>query len=232
MPLARESARELPVMALETKGRFIQPSEQEINEMAKSLEAEGQLCPIAVRRITSKEFQVVFGATRVFAARQLGLPKLRAEIVSGTDDDYLAAELTECLGKKISAAQRRTIKQRLRELRRNRLNNALQSTPASKGGRGKKGGCRGAARAAGVASTTAHRDGNKLFQNGGSGTVSFPAPKLHSTSEPKDTSRVQPRFDNATFERIKQWGAERNINATQSVKQLAIIGLNCTREGR
>lgn len=67
-----------------------------IEQLAKSLRQNGLLNPVTVRR-TDGKYELVFGHRRTRAARLLDWEKIRAEIVSSTDEQMLQISLVENL---------------------------------------------------------------------------------------------------------------------------------------
>lgn len=177
--MQREPEKEIAVMLIETGNRFLPVSDKDRAAMAKSLDEYGLQVPISVRRVTSEDYRVIAGATRLLAARDLGWSKIRAVVVSGTADELLEHELVENVDRKnLTAAQRKAVQKKLRELRRERVAAEKAKAPPSKGGRGKRGGLREASRQAGVPRSTAQRDDGKPAHNDESGPVSVPSVAL------------------------------------------------------
>src|SRR5579863_10422995 len=78
------------------------PTEQQIETLQKSLRENGLLSPISIRipeylevdgRILDGKPVLVYGATRLAAAKAEGWQEIQAEIVTGTEFDFLKAEI-------------------------------------------------------------------------------------------------------------------------------------------
>lgn len=179
----RGDTRMIKVHALSARDRFLVPTEQQIKDMMRSLEENGQLSPVLVTPVTHNTYRIVFGATRYMAASRLHWDKLNCTIVHGSARDCRILELTENADRKnLTALQRKA----LRAERRRLIADHVKETAPSKGGRGKKGGTRQAARDLGVSKSTAHRatHESKPSQNASSGTVSEPPAAPTSNAPP------------------------------------------------
>jgi len=73
--------------------------EEEIRNLASSLEAQGLLTPVMVRRVESR-FQLVYGHRRVRAAKLLSFERIKAEVWSFSDSQMLELSLIENLQRK------------------------------------------------------------------------------------------------------------------------------------
>lgn len=67
------------------------PTKEDVAEKATSLQEDGQLEQLRIRRMDNGRFQILSGETRVLAGRQLGWPTMRAQAI--TCDDARALEL-------------------------------------------------------------------------------------------------------------------------------------------
>lgn len=150
-------------------GRILPPTKARVDAMAKSLSGPlGQLQPILVTKYLHSAWKVVAGATRLLAAKQLGWKEISATIISADNDiEYALIEIAENLDRHdLSATERTRLKKKEKELRQQRLEEIAESAPEkAKGGRGKRGGLRDAARKAGVPESTARDQKNKLREN-------------------------------------------------------------------
>jgi ParB family chromosome partitioning protein len=95
--------QEIPLEQLEPNvfaTRFAQCNN--IEELAKSISAQGQLEPIAVRPHPGKTgyYQIIYGHRRVQAAKMLGLRTIKAEIMNVDDISMLQIALVENLQRK------------------------------------------------------------------------------------------------------------------------------------
>jgi ParB-like nuclease family protein len=152
--------------------RELPPLRAAIEAMKKSLQTTGQISPIGVHPVTRNTYRVIVGATRFRAASELGWTTIRASIWNGSANDFLIHQLAENVERRdLSAEQRRNMRAKIRELQRQQVANVK----AAKGGRGRKGGLREAARDAGIPRATARRRAGKLGHNIESGPVSAPA---------------------------------------------------------
>jgi ParB/RepB/Spo0J family partition protein len=86
----------VPVNATEMGHRERQPSEAEVERMAKSILEDGLLAPIGVRT-SGDTFSIVYGATRLLAVQKLGWPAVAATVYEGTAEDFASAEIIENL---------------------------------------------------------------------------------------------------------------------------------------
>lgn len=164
-------------MAISIGDRHLPPTKSGIEKMMKSLEEAGQLAPIVVTHVTHNTFRIVIGATRFEAAKQLHWKKILATIANGSAADIEIAELVENIERReLTDKQRHDMRERVKELQSQQLANV---EPA-KGGRGKKGGLRDAARKAGMSKDTARR--RKVAQN------TENAPVFHSSDAPRSAS--------------------------------------------
>ena len=173
------------VDAIKSIDRILPPTQARIDAMANALgERRGQLASILITE-HGDGWRVVAGATRHAAAVLLGWEYIKATIVSGTEAQLRLMEIEENLERAhLSDDERALLKAKERELRAERLTafeTALEEAPPTpaKGGRGKKGGVRAAARKAGVPKSTAYRQAAKLSQTE-NGTVSEEADKAEA----------------------------------------------------
>jgi ParB-like chromosome segregation protein Spo0J len=149
--------------------RIMPPTKARIDAMAKSLSSPlGQLLAILVTKYLHSAWRVVCGATRLQAAKELGWKEINATIISaGNETEYQLIEIAENLDRhNLSKAECARLKSKNKELRAQRLEQfkreLAEKESEAKGGRGRAGGVRDAARKAGVSETTARR---KLRQN-------------------------------------------------------------------
>ena len=77
----------------------LQYDEEEVGQLAASLQHSGQISPIMVRRVKDR-YQIVYGHRRVRAARRLSLRTIRAEVGSFSDRQMLELSLVENLHRK------------------------------------------------------------------------------------------------------------------------------------
>lgn len=75
--------------------RVSQPDE--IQELAHSLEQQGQISPIGVRPHPAKPefYQLIFGNRRLAAAKKLGWKKINADVVNASDEEALIIAFSE-----------------------------------------------------------------------------------------------------------------------------------------
>jgi ParB-like nuclease domain len=133
--------------------------------MAASLGNIGQIAPIVARHVTTKSCRLVAGATRLEAAKRLGWPRIQASIVVADNElEYRMAEIDENWERRDLTAEERSKMRRDRADLQRRL---MALIKPAKGGRGRKGGIRAAAREAGISHVTAlrRRKANKVVQN-------------------------------------------------------------------
>jgi hypothetical protein len=185
MTLKHLAIKQINPLSVAIGERFLMPTDHEVKDMAESIKAGGQLTPILVGFVTTKHYELVAGATRVLAfTRHLDKKTIRAEIVSGTPLEYKIAEITENLNRKnLTAEQKKEMRKRKIELERQHM---AEVEPA-KGGRGKKGGRREAARKEGISEPTARRRAApKLRRTQQSDAVSAPeaAPEVNGNPAP------------------------------------------------
>jgi hypothetical protein len=163
--------------------RIMSPTKTRVDAMARSLSGPlGQLQPILVTKYLHSAWKVVTGATRLLPAKQLGWKQIRATIVSADNDiEYRLIEIAENLDRHdLSKTERAQLKAKNKELHAQRLAEferqlTENDAPKAKGGRGKKGGVRDAARKAGVPLATAQRRIGKPTQNESWVTLDSPA---------------------------------------------------------
>jgi hypothetical protein len=158
------------VNVIEIGERILPPTPERIEAMKKSLAEHRKLLTPALVRKAPTGFQMIAGATRLLAARELGWKEIEATIIEADDEaTYELLEIVENVDRHdLTADERTKLRAREKQLRAQRLarleellkaqsKDSPAKQPASKGGRGKKGGIRAAARAAGVPRTTARR---------------------------------------------------------------------------
>ena len=162
--------------------RILEPTRERIDAMANALGERGQLAPILITK-DEVGWRIVAGATGWVAAHELGWTTIRATVVTGSDHELSLIEIEENLERAhLSDDERALLKAKEKELRAERLTafeTAIENTPPApaKGGRGKKGGVRDAARKAGVPKSTAHRRAATKPSQTENGTVSEEADK-------------------------------------------------------
>jgi ParB family chromosome partitioning protein len=203
--------RDVAIGNIQIAERILPPSQSRIDAMAQSLAKTGQLQPILI----NNAWRIVAGVTRLLAAKQLGWSAIRATIISADSEiEYQLIEIAENLDRHdLSDGERAQLKAKDKELREQQLQDLreeLDKQPPvkAKGGRGKKGGLREAARKAGVPESTAR---DKL--RGKSNPRSFDDPP---TTEPPATGAtveaLQARVEELESER------ERLLVALSDVK--------------
>ncbi len=134
--MARQIAiKSIPVADIEIGTRRRQPSEEEIELRAKSINEYGLLEPIGVRTNGDK-FCLVYGATRLMAVKKLGWGEINAAIFEGAMEEFASMEITENLERRhLNKCQRDELTIALVELRiseaqndpRNKLNDKVSS---------------------------------------------------------------------------------------------------------
>jgi ClpX C4-type zinc finger/ParB-like nuclease domain len=153
---------------IHVEDRIMHPSQKRIDAVAKALSNEGQFNPVLITKHLHSSWKVVAGATRVLAAEQLGWKQIEATIIGADNNfEYQLIEVAENLHRHdLSDNEREKLKKVESDLFEKRLaffDKLREEHPElfgkhiakAKGGRGKKGGVRAAARAAGVSQTTA-----------------------------------------------------------------------------
>ncbi len=77
-------------------------TDQEIEELARSLGRHGQFFPIRLREHPSKpgRYEVIFGNRRLAAAKRMGWSDINAEIVKASDEDALIMAFSENIDRK------------------------------------------------------------------------------------------------------------------------------------
>jgi hypothetical protein len=157
--LLHRATKDIPLwkVAYRAEDRYLAPTPDAIAEMVKSLREHGQIEPIVVHQLTKDHYYLICGATRVRAAMSLSWKTIRASVVSGTDAEFKIAEIVENLHRtKVNPELRRRMKERIKELKL-KQGAFLAAVEPCKGGRGKAGGVRAAARELGISSRTARR---------------------------------------------------------------------------
>jgi ParB-like chromosome segregation protein Spo0J len=165
------------VDAIQAINRILPPTQERVDSMSHALGTRGQFTPILITKQGEKGWRVVAGATRLAAAADLGWEYIKATIVAGDERQLQLMEIEENTERHdLTADERALLKAKERELREERLEAFQEAiaeappTPATaKGGRGKKGGIRAAARKAG--SLKPPRNGMRLNRT----AVQFPA---------------------------------------------------------
>lgn len=69
--------------------------EEKLNELAESIEAQGIIQPITVRRLNEKTFQLISGHRRLAASKIAGLEEIPAYIRTANDEEMLEMALIE-----------------------------------------------------------------------------------------------------------------------------------------
>lgn len=103
--IRRTNIEKMPVNQIEVRNRWRQPGAKQIKAMRESLRENGLLTTIAVRLIHEQPDGeparlvrvLVYGATRLAAAKQEGWVEIDAQIFEGSDVDSEKAELVENL---------------------------------------------------------------------------------------------------------------------------------------
>lgn len=85
----------LPTLSLVTSKANVRKHPGDIGELKESIRAFGVLQPILVRPMGNGQYEVVAGARRVTAARELGLPTVPAIICDLDNSEAIIASLTE-----------------------------------------------------------------------------------------------------------------------------------------
>jgi ParB/RepB/Spo0J family partition protein len=77
-------------------------TDQDIEEIARSLEIHGQFFPIRIREHPSQlgRYQVIFGNRRLAAAKKIGWDEINADIVKASDVESLTMALSENIDRK------------------------------------------------------------------------------------------------------------------------------------
>lgn len=213
--------------------RYLPPTAAAVEAMKKSLQACGQINAIGVHPVTHNTYRVISGATRFRAASSSGWKTIRASIWVGSAADYEIHELTENADRRdVTAEQRREMRARVTELQRQRL----ADVEPSKGGRGKKGGLREAARQAGMPKSTAHdrQREAKLSENDDKRTVSAPdAPTPAVAPVPAPTPASAYARTKVTFEltlgdyrRLCALCDRTNISQSEMLRRFVRAGLD------
>jgi hypothetical protein len=146
--------------------RIMMPTQKRIDAMAISLSGPmGQINSVLITKHLYSAWKVVAGATRVLAAEQLKWKQIEATIIGADNNfEYQLIEIAENLHRHdLSDNERVRLKKFEAELfakRRAFFDELLEENPElvtgnAKGGRGKKGGIRDAARQSGVSKSAA-----------------------------------------------------------------------------
>jgi hypothetical protein len=225
MAITFERTRMINCLKISVGPRHLEPTPENIKKMAESLSLpQGQLTPIVVTAVTKNSYELVAGATRLRAAIDiLHWKEIRAEIINGHPLDYKMFELTENLDRHdLTREQRRKMRERRTELECE----LLQNVEPAKGGRGRKGGLRDAARQAGMSHTTAQRrKEDKLAQNNENGPVSDQPEPAAAASKSTASARIAPRqlsfkMTLADYELLKASALARRKSMAELVREL------------
>ncbi|HKU25656.1 MAG TPA: ParB N-terminal domain-containing protein [Candidatus Sulfotelmatobacter sp.] len=138
------------VAAIVVQSRLRTPSEEAIEEMRKSMESIGLLAPIGVRIIEEMEVCgeircgvpiLVYGATRLEAARRIGWEFIDTQIVEADDIDAGLAEIDENLARhELTTDEKKAHVRKRKELWELRQTENGKSLPIfGKAGRGHRG---------------------------------------------------------------------------------------------
>jgi ParB-like chromosome segregation protein Spo0J len=200
--------------------RYLPPTSAAIEAMKESLKAHGQINPIGVYPITSNTYRLISGATRFRAASEMGWRTIRASIWSGSAVDYQIHELTENIDRReLDAKQRREMRAKIKELQRQQFANVAPS----KGGRGRKGGLREAARQEGIPRTTAQdrQREAKLAENDDKRPVSAAAPAAPPTpSSAFANKKYTIDIPLGDFRRLTVWCQRQNISIAEGMRRI------------
>jgi hypothetical protein len=213
--LVHRATKDIPLwkVAYRAEDRYLAPTPEAIADMVKSLKEHGQIEPIVVHQLTRDHYYLICGATRVRAASSLSWKTIRASVVSGTDSEFKIAEIVENLHRaKVTAEQRRLMKERIKELK-SKQGAFLAAVEPCKGGRGKTGGLREAARKLGLSKGGAHR--LKLPQNRDVGAVSA-----------GDAYPYSMRFRRGEIDRLRAKAEELGVSTARLGVRLVIEGLD------
>jgi hypothetical protein len=231
MTIHVQKKADVNLTSLIIRDRYMPPNETAIKRMMADLKINGQIAPILVRMVTGSDRRsainrLVVGACRFEAAKRLGWKTLRAEFITADHElDYAIAELAENLIRRdLTRQQKRDMKAKLVAYQKQ----IMTEVEPAKGGRGKKGGVRNAARNAGIPRTTARR--RKVGHNAQSGPVSngelpldSPTPVTapnggHSKLELKT---VPVRMTVAELDKLeKYWRLHKCRNRSECVREL------------
>jgi ParB-like chromosome segregation protein Spo0J len=201
----KQQSRMIPLnqVAIDRK-RWHVATDEEVAELARSMAGPSeQINPIQVSRYCADGYKVIAGATRVKAARKLGWDTIEAIILNPpTRHDPEIIEIEENLAShRPTKDEARAMRERLKDLQALRLQAYLKrhddpnadiadiadtETAKPKGGRGKKGGLRQAARELGIPETTARELTTKVRGKDKIRAVSKPETKpVAADHEPK-----------------------------------------------
>ena len=209
----KRETKMIDVTSIKIEERILKPTKARVAAMAKSLSSDlGQLYPILITKHL-RCWRVVAGATRLMAARELGWDQIEATIIGADNEyEYKLIEIAENLERDdLSDVERKRLKDKERELRAQRIEHFEKLTRGetpdapprkAKGGRGRKGGVRNAARKAGVASSTAHDQLNKLSGKSKPDSLGIDAPSEEqgapAPKKPKREPAAQPQASEPT----------------------------------
>jgi hypothetical protein len=229
--ITREGVKEIECLQIIIGKRYLEPSEASIKAMAKSMSSpSGQLTPIIVNHVTRSSYQLIAGATRLRAAIDiLDWRRIRAEIIQGDPLDYQIVELAENLDRRdLTGKQRKD----MRVLRTQLERELMAKVEPAKGGRGKKGGFREAARQADMSVTTAHRrhkeaQEKKAEQFLASPAITAPialannpAPVLRSATEQIAMKSCSFKITRVDYEALVARAAARQLTLTEFVRHV------------
>jgi ParB-like chromosome segregation protein Spo0J len=201
---------------IHVEDRIIYPSQKRIDAMAKSLSGEmGQINAVLITKHLHSSWKVVAGATRVLAAEQLGWKQIEATIIGADNNfEYQLIEVAENLHRHdLSDNERAKLKKIENDLLEKRIaffDKLLEDHPElfgktiakAKGGRGKKGGVRAAARAAGVSHGTSQRRAAKVAQKTNEPVYQEPEPPERETVAAPEQQPAAPETEQiATIDR-------------------------------
>lgn len=136
------------------------PSDAQIDSMAESLRVNGLLTPIGVRVMNDgRDILLVYGATRLAAAKKLGWEEIDTAILEGTDNAFRRAEIVENLHRaELTVLEHdEWTAEYVRLTIEAESDKPSQVATVSKGGRGKRSGIRAAAKELGIDKDAAHR---------------------------------------------------------------------------
>jgi hypothetical protein len=156
--LTRLDSRLIPIERIAVSDRVRTRTNDEVAQLARSIELEGLLQPIGVgiRGVAGggEEYVLIWGAARLQACKLLGRAEIEAVVLAGGESDFSRAELIENLVRsEMTVLQQAEGAARLVELYETDALGAeepAQIAQVSKGGRGKRGGLSDAARNFGI----------------------------------------------------------------------------------
>jgi ParB family transcriptional regulator, chromosome partitioning protein len=91
----------VPLSSIDAPGHRLK-TDQDIEEIARSLERHGQFFPIRLREHPSElgRYQVIFGNRRLAAAKKIGWDEINADVVKASDEEALTMALSENIDRK------------------------------------------------------------------------------------------------------------------------------------